>query len=199
MTEQTTTTAPETETETTAPAKEKTRQMSFTVLEDGTIRADFGPELEPLTLNPGDVPETIYTAAVTEGLISRARGYTSKLTDSDRTPAALREAIAKAFTALLAGTWKIERAAGAGEEFSLEVQAAHVFREMRAKAKGETYTGTLAEAAENFGALSDDQKKALKALPRYQLALAQVKADHAAKKAEKLAKKVEASEDDTGF
>lgn len=183
----------------TKPEAKTSRQMSFSVLEDGTIRADFGPELAPLTLNPGDVPETIYTAAVTEGLISRARGYTSKLTDSDRTPAALREAIAKAFTALLAGTWKIERAAGAGEEFSLEVQAAHVFRAMRAKAKGEEYTGTLAEAAENFAALSDDQKKALKALPRYQLALAQVKAEHAAKKAEKLAKKVEASEDDTGF
>lgn len=187
------------ETTETKPEAKTSRQMSFSVLEDGTIRADFGPELEPLTLNPGDVPETIYTAAVTEGLISRARGYTSKLTDSDRTPAALREAIAKAFTALLAGTWKIERAAGAGEEFSLEVQAAHVFRAMRAKAKGEEYTGTLAEAAENFAALSDEQKKALKALPRYQLALAQVKAEHAAKKAEKLAKKVSESEEDGAF
>lgn len=187
------------ETPETKPEAKTSRQMSFSVLEDGTIRADFGPELEPLTLNPGDVPETIYTAAVTEGLISRARGYTSKLTDSDRTPAALREAVAKAFTALLAGTWKIERAAGAGEEFSLEVQAAHVFRAMRAKAKGEEYTGTLAEAAENFAALSDEQKKALKALPRYQLALAQVKAEHAAKKAEKLAKKVSESEEDGAF
>lgn len=190
--------------QTTAPvetvaAPAKTRQMSFSVLDDGTIRADFGAELEPLTLNPGDVPETIYTAAVTEGLISRARGYTSKLTDEDRTPAALRDAIAKAFTALLAGTWKIERAAGAGEEFSLEIQAAHLFRKMRAEAKNEEFTGTLAQAAENFAALSDDQKKALKALPRYQLALAQVKAEHAAKKAEKLAAKVNASEEDDAF
>jgi hypothetical protein len=192
---------PETTTNETTPPVEKTskRQMSFSVLDTGEIRADFGPELEPLVLNPASVPETLQAAAVVEGLISRLRGYTSKLTDETRTPENLRSAIAKGIESLLAGVWKIERAAGEGVEFSLEVQAAFLFRRMRAEAKGETFTGTLEEASVNFAALTDEQKKALKALPRYQLALAQVKAEHAAKKAEKLAKKVSENEDDAGF
>jgi aldehyde dehydrogenase (NAD+) len=44
------------------------------------------------------------------------------------------------------------------------------------------------------GKLTDEQKKTLKALPRYQLAYAEVKAERAAEKAAKLAKKVEADE-----
>src|SRR6478736_903912 len=98
-----------------APAK--TRQMSFEVLESGEIRADFGKGLEPLLLNPALVPEHIIAAAVTEGLISRTRGYTSKLSADDRTPEALRAAVEKGFAALLAGTWKIERVAGGSADY----------------------------------------------------------------------------------
>lgn len=182
-----------------APVETGKRQMSFTVLEDGTIRAEFGEGIEPLNLNPAAVPETLQAAAMTEGLISRARGYTSKLTDEARTPAALRVAIAKAFENLLAGVWKIERAAGEGGEVSMEVEAAFLFRQMRAKAKNEEFTGTLAEAAEAFGKLDEESKKTLKALPRYQLALAEVKAKRQADKLAKMAAKLEKEGDDAGF
>jgi hypothetical protein len=197
MTEQTT---PEVSPETTTPVeKTKTRQMSFTLLDTGIIQADFGPGIEPLTLNPADVPEALQAAAVAEGLISRARQGTSKLSDEARTPAALRESIAKTFANLLAGIWKIERASGASSAFSIEVEAGFRYRVSRAKAKGEDYTGTLEEAAAAFALLSEDQKKQLKALPRFQAEYAQVKSERAAAKAAEALKKAESSEEDSPF
>jgi hypothetical protein len=201
MTEQTTTenqTPAETD-PTPAAAPASKRQMSFSVLDTGVIRADFDGSLEPLFLDPAKVPESLQAAAMTEGLISRSRGYTSKLTDKERTPQALRTAIEKGFAALLAGVWKLERAAAGESEYSSEVEAAHRFRIARAKAKGEEYAGTLAESAANFAALTDEQKKTLKALPRYQAMMAEVKAERAAAKAAKLAKAADAAEDESPF
>lgn len=170
-----------------APAPEASgRQMSFTVLDSGEIRADFGPGLDPLVLNPGAIPESLIAAAVAEGLMSRARSYTSKLTGDSRTPEALREVIAKAFENMLAGIWKVERAGAGGSDFSIEAEAAWIFRAKRAEAKGEPFTGTLAEAAAAFSGLSDEQKKTLKGLPLFKLAYAEVKAKRDAEKLEKL-------------
>lgn len=182
-----------TETETTAPEVEtKARQMSFTVLDDGTIRADFGPGLDPVTLNPSAVPEAILPMALAEGLINRARSYGSKLTGDARTAAALREATATAFANMLQGIWKVERTPGeGGGEISQEAEAAYLFRVKRAEAKGEVYSGTMAEAAEAFAALDEAKKKQLKAVPLYQIALLEVKAKRNAAKSAKLAKKVE--------
>jgi len=192
MSDDTNTGAEGAETET---GKTNVRQMSFSLLDDGNIRADFDGQ-EPLFLNPAQLPENITSAAVTEGVISRARGYTSKLAGDSRTPEALRAAVEKGFAALLAGVWKIERTAGEGSDYTIEQEAAHLFRQLRAKAKGEEYTGTLAEAAAQFATLTDEQKKQLKALPRYQQAYAEIKARVAAEKAAKLAKKADADEDD---
>lgn len=180
-----------------APAPAKTRQMTFTVLDDGNIRAEFGEGIDPLLLNPASVPEKLQVAAVTEGLISRLRGYTSRLTDTDRTPANLAAAIKKGMENLQAGVWKIERAAGEGAEFPIEIEAAFLFRQMRAKAKNEDFKGTLAEAAENFAKLTDEEKKTLKALPRYQLAYAEVKAARAQAKLKALSEKM--TDDEVGF
>jgi hypothetical protein len=177
----------------------KTRQMSFSVLEDGHIRADFGEGIDPILLNPLDVPESLRLAAVTDGLISRMRGYTSRLQDSARTPAALADAVTKAITALKSGVWKIEREAST-TEFSQEIHAAFLFRQMRAAKKNEDFSGSIEEAAENWNALTDEQKKKVKALPLYQQALAEIKAKFAAAKATKLAKKVDSmAEDEAGF
>jgi len=181
----------------TAPEAEKAtkhRQMSFAVLESGEIRADFGEGVEPLTLNPAAVPETLQAAAIVEGFISRLRGYTSKLQAAERTPVALRAAIEKGMQNLLAGVWKIERIGGEAE-YPLEIEAAFEFRALRAKKLGEDFTGTLAEAAENFGKLSDEQKKKLKETALYQVALANVKARRAAEKAAALAKKADESDE----
>ena len=186
-----------TEAASTEAEKKKVRQMTFAVLESGEIRADFGEGIEPLILNPALVPESIQAAAVTEGLISRTRGYTSKLTDKDRTPESLRVAVAKGFENLLAGIWKIERIGVTGAvEFSAEIEAAFVFRQMRAKAKNETFTGTMVEAAEAFSALSDEDKKTLKALPRYQLAFAEVKVRRQQEKTAALLAKIEKDENE---
>lgn len=202
MTDETVTSTPDAP----APAPEASkRQMSFTILDNGTIQAEFGEGIEPLQLNPSAVPEAVYASAVTEGLISRARGYTSKLVDKDRTPDALRAAVEKAFANLTAGIWKIERAPGSSTEFSIEVEAAFLFRSKRAEkvvaaalAKGESapdvQIGTLADAAENFAKLTDEQKKTLKALPLYQLSYAEVKAKRDAEKMAKLAAKVAAED-----
>jgi len=198
MTEETQNQTPETPATTETPEKTSTRQMSFVVLDSGAIQATFGEGIEPLTLNPMETPEAIQAAAVTEGLISRARSYTSKLKDDGRTPAALRDAIAKAFENLKAGIWKIERAEGTGE-ISIEAEAAHEFKLSRAKSKGEEYTATLAETAAAFAALSDEQKKQLKAVTRYQVAYAEVKARRAAEKAKKLLEKAEKEEDNADF
>lgn len=203
-----------TEGETSAPpAKEGSkRQMSFSVLDDGTIKATFGENVEPVSLNPSEVPEATQLAAITEGLISRARGYTSKLQDKDRTPENLRAAIVKAFENLRAGVWKVERVAGDGTpEYTVEVEAAFVFRQLRAAAKGEEYTGTIAEVAAEWEQLTEDvkdstgkvieqgQRSKVKALPRYQQALAQVKARRAQEKAARLAKKADDEEAEAGF
>jgi hypothetical protein len=179
--------------------KAKTRQMTFTVKEDGTIRAEFGEGVEPIELNPLNVPEALQAAAVTEGLISRLRGYTSKLTDKDRTPAALQAAVAKGMENLRHGVWKIERAPGEGTpDYSIEVEAAHLFKQMRAKKKGEDFTASIAETAEAFAALTDEQKKQLKGTSAYQLAQAEVKAQRAAAKLAKL-QKADDEGDDTDF
>jgi hypothetical protein len=177
---------------------EKTRQMSFTVLEDGTVRADFGPGVDPLSFHPATMPEALFPSALAAGFIGRLRGYTSRLAGDARTPAALAAAIAKGIADLRAGIWAAEREPGTGE-VSMEAEAAYVFRVKRAEAKGEKYEGTLAEAVAAFDALSDEQKKTLKALPRYQLALAEIKAKRQAEKAIKLAKKVSQDEEDSPF
>jgi len=191
---------PEAPVESPAPAEApKKRQMSFSVLDDGQIRAEFGEGVDPILLNPVDVPESLRLAAVTDGLISRLRGYTSRLSDEARTPKALAEAVAKGVSALKSGVWKIEREAGGATEFSQEIHAAFLFRAMRAAKKNEEFTGTIEEAAANWAALDDEQKKKVKALPLYQQALAEVKAKAAQAKAEKLAKKVEDLGDDAGF
>jgi hypothetical protein len=189
--------------ETPAPAPEpvegKKRQMSFSLLDSGIIQADFGPGLEPLTLNPADVPEALQAAAVAEGLISRARQGTSKLADKERTPEALREAVSRAFQNLLAGIWKIERAHGAATAFSIEIEAAFRYRVSRAKAKGEEYLGTIEESAAAFAILTEEQKKQLKALPRFQAEFAQVKAERQAAKAAEALKKADEAEDESPF
>jgi len=194
MTDETNTTnetAPETKPET----KPSTRQMSFTVLDSGEIRAEFGPGLEALTLNPALVPESLIAAAVTEGLIARARSYGSKLEGEARTPEALRAATAKAFENMLAGIWKVERS-GTGGEFPIEVEAAWVFRQKRAVKAGKDISeaGTLEQTAEAFGKLTDEQKKELKGVALYKVAYAEVKAARDAAKLAKLQKEAEAEE-----
>lgn len=170
-------------------------QMSFTVGDDGTIRADFGPGLDPLVLDPAKVPESLYPAIIAEGIISRARGYNSKLQGEDRTPAALRGATEKAFENFLQGIWKVERIGG-GLVISIEAEAAFVFRQKRATLKGVTFDGTLEQSAADFAALSEEKKAVLKADKLYAVAYAEVKARRAAEKAAKLAEKAEASGDD---
>lgn len=179
----------------------KGRQMSFSILETGVIRAEFGAGIEPLEFNPGSVPEAIQADVMAEGIMSRARGYTSKLTGDSRTPLALRGVIAKAFENFGKGVWKIERTPGEGtSEISMEVQAAFEFRKMRAEKKGEEFTGTLHEAAENWATLSDEQKKTLKALTLYQLAMQKVKERVAAERVAKLqAKAAKEETEDVGF
>jgi hypothetical protein len=188
------------------------RQMSFTVLDDGTIEATFGKGVDPIRLNPTETPERVQFAAITEGLISRARSYTSKLQDSERTPENLSKAVAKAFENLRNGVWKIEREASDGEPtYTIEVEAAFLFRKMKAESKNEPFTETLADVAALWESLTDDeteekdgkkvvtkvgQKSQVKALPRYQQAYAQIKADRALAKAKKLAEKADKAEEE---
>jgi hypothetical protein len=199
MSDENTTTAADTLSEP-AAKPEKKRQMTFTVKDDGAIRAEFGEGVEPVEMSPTSLPEALAAAALTEGVISRLRGYTSKLTDKDRTPEALRAAVAKGVENLLKGIWKIERAPGEGTpDYSIEVEAAHLFKTMRAAAKGEQFTATIAETADAFNALDDEQKKKLKALSKYQLAYAEVKAARAAAKLEKMKKDADEEGDEVGF
>lgn len=191
------------ETQTQAEPK-KTRQMSFTILDTGEIRADFGPGLDPVAFNPAELPEGIFPQAVAEGVISRLRGYTSKLNDSERTPVNLRSAIVKGLENLQAGIWAVQRAAGAGAEHTIEAEAAYLYRKGKFETDnvGQIYAGILDADAEAYVALSDEQKAKLKKVPRYAAAYAAVKADRAAKKAAKLATKAdkaEVSEEDTDF
>ena len=102
---------PETETE-----SPKTRQMSFHILDDGTIRADFVGDVESLTLPLSEVPEALKISAIADGVISRARGYASKLTEDERTPQNLAKQIALAFANIRAGIWKAPRATSAVTE-----------------------------------------------------------------------------------
>ena len=190
-------TAPE-QAQTSEKPAEKTRQMSFTPLDDGTVRADFGPGLDPLIFSPQNVPEAPHAPAMVEGFLSRLRGHTSRLTGDDRTPENLRAAIEKGIASLYAGNWKIERVA-AGEDFSQEVRAAFVYRQMKAAAQNVEFTDTLASVNEAWQGLTEEQKKQLKATARYQLALAQVKAEDAAKKQAALLAKLAKEDADAGF
>lgn len=183
-----------------APTPAKVRQMNFSILEDGTIQASFGDGVEPALLNPSAVPEAVQLAAIAEGLISRTRSYIGRLEGDDRTPEKMREQCLIGFNNLLAGVWKLERGQGGGSaEYTIEVRAALLFRQLKAAAKGETCADTLETVAGMWAGFTDEQKKAIKALPRYQQALATVKADAAKAKAEKLAKKADAAEEDSPF
>lgn len=190
----------EVETPVQAPAETtKKRLMSFSVLDNGDIQASFGEGVEPLTLAPSEVPEAVQLAAITEGLISRTRSYIGQLEGEDRTPENMRIACLKGFDALRAGTWKVERTGGGGVEYTIEVRAALLFRILKAQAKGETCSDTLESVATMWTAFTDEQKKQVKALPRYQQALATVKAEAAQAKAAKLAKKADEAEENSPF
>ena len=175
-----------------AKTDEAKRSMHFVVLENGTIEAQF-PGLDPLRLDPADVPELTQMAAITEGLISRSRAYTGGISGDERTPKLMRECIEKAFANLRAGVWKVERA-GAAASYTIEEEAALLFRQLRAAAKGEECTDTQAQVAEEWNKLTEEQIKTVKATPRFQQALAQVKAARAAAKAAKASKKAEAED-----
>ena len=174
--------------------KAKTRQMSFTVLEDKSVRVDFGEGIDPITFQPASLPETLFPDAVAKGVIARLQSYSSSLQGETRTPAALREKTLKGLEDLQKGIWVSEREA-ASPETSIEGEAAYIFRVERAKAKGEEYTLTMEETAALYAALDDAQKAKLKATARFQTAYAKVKAKRQAARAEKLAKK--AVEDDS--
>lgn len=183
------------------PEAKAVRQMSFTELDTGDVRADFGPGLEPVVFTPAALPETLLAAALTEGVVARLRGYTSKLVGAARTPEALREAILKGVENLFThALWKIEREPGeGGTTISIEAEAAWIFRQKRALAKGEAYTQDLADCAKDFSALPDEKRAALKAVPLYKIAYAEVKARKAAENAAKLAKQAAAMGDDGVF
>jgi len=185
-------------TETTTPTP-ATRQMSFHILDTGEIRAEFGPGLDPLTINPAtEVPESLYPAALAEGIISRLPAFGSKLSGDDRTPANLRAAVAGGMARLIAGEWKVERTPGTGgTSFTIDAESAHVYRRLKFEEAnpGQAYTGTLAADAEAFSALPDDKQAALKTVARFQAARAQVVAARAAAKAAKLAKKADKEEE----
>jgi hypothetical protein len=177
-----------------------TRQMSFTIQEDGIIRADFGTGLDPLTLNPQEVPEDVYPQIFSAGLIAFLRARSSKLSGEDRTPAALREVTKAGIIDLLAGKLHTPRVSSAAASFTANAEAAHVYRVLRFAETnpGETYAGTLAADAAAFVALDEDKQKKLLTVPRFQQALAQVKAARLAAKAAKLAKKADASDGEDG-
>lgn len=179
------------------PEKTSTpRAMSFHVLEDGTVRADFHG-LDPLTFNPGAFPESILPMAVTEGVIQNLRSAGSRISGDERTPAKLRELVAARLAAMLAGEWRPEReSAGESESYTIDEEAAHVFRKLRFEAEnpGQAYTGTLAADAAAYSALDETRQKALKATARFQQARTQVKLARDAVKAAKLAKKAEKEE-----
>lgn len=176
-----------------APAPEpkaKTRQMSFSVLESGEVHAEFGEGVEPIRFAPAALPEQIFPQAVTAGVISMLRSYTSRLADADRTPENLRKQIAAGLVDLQAGQWGRGRIAGA-PEFTLEGETAHVWRILRFTETNpaEDYPGTLEADAREYASKGEELQKKLKATPRWALALARVKADRAARKAEKLGAK----------
>lgn len=184
---------PETETEST-----KTRQMSFHILDDGTIRADFiGGEVPSLTLPLSEVPEALKISAIADGVISRARGYASKLTEDARTPQNLAKQIALAFANIRAGIWKAPRATTTVTEYPIEVESAWLFRKMKAETRGEAFTENMGSVFTLWEGLTDEQRKQVKDLPRYKAAFAQVKAQRQAAKAEKLLRKAEADEADS--
>jgi len=174
----------------------RNRQMSFTVLDDGNIRADFGPGADPILVNvTSDLPASLYPQAVAKGFIANWSGATAKLAGEGRNPLSLRAAVLARIDLNKVGIWGAVRGEGAGEEISIEAEAAHVFRVKRGEKKGEPYIQGLDESVAAFSALSEEQKTKLKATPLYKLAYAEVKAKRAA---EKLTKLAAAAEGDSG-
>jgi hypothetical protein len=182
-----------TETET-----KKTRQMTFAILESGAVRAEFGEGIDPITFNPPELPEAIFPQAVTAGVIARLRSYTSGLIGEDRTPAKLHDAIARGLADLMRGIWAAERVS-ATTEYTVEAEAAHLYRAKRAEKAGKEFTVTLAESAADFEALSDEQRKDLKARALYRLCYQEVKESRAAKTRAKLEKKADKEAGDFDF
>ena len=97
---------------------------------------------------------------------------------------------------MLAGKWKADRVSTASADVTIEGEAAHLYRKTRFAETnpGEDYTGSMAADAAAFAALADAQKAKLKAVPRFQVALATVKAARMAARAAKLEKKAAATE-----
>lgn len=183
----------------TAPTQTRNRQMSFTVLDSGEIRADFGEGAEPFTFNPASMPEALFPAAVAKGVIANLSGATAKLTGADRNPVKLRAAVVGRWDLLKSGVWGAPRGEGAGEEISIEAEAAHLFRVKRGEKTGTPYTGTLDESVAAFASLADEQKAKLKETPLYKLAYAEVKQARAAAKLAKMQAKADAASGDVDF
>ncbi len=175
----------------TAPAA-TSRQMAFAILADGSIQASFGPGLEDITFTRAEFHPATIEPAISAGIVSRLRAFTSRCTGEDRTPEKLRAAISLGIESLKRGEWTTERTPAALET-TIEVEAAWGFRKARAAAEGREFTETLAETAVAWAALSDEQQAKVKALPRYAAILAAVKAERQAAKAAKLAAKAAAA------
>lgn len=189
------------------------RQMSFTKLETGAYRADFGEGIEPFTFTPAAIPETVMPEALASGVVQNLRQSTSKLIGDARTPEALRAAILARWDRINSGVWTIEREAGEEtQEFTIEEEAAHLYRVKRGEKTGEPYTGTLEDTAAAWEKVPTEKKllltgrsankekglSAIKANALYELCYAEVKAQRAAARKAKLEKRA-ASAGDVDF
>lgn len=182
-----------------ATPETKKHQMRFVVLDDGTIQAQFGEGIDPVSLDPADVPEKVQLAAITEGLIARARAILGRLDGENRTRENLATATAEAFAAFRSGEWKTERVSTATATYTIEEEAAHEYRLLKAQSKGEVLSATLAETAEFWASLTEDQQKQVKATARFAQARAIVNARRAEAKIAKAAKKAAKQDDDDLF
>lgn len=150
-----------------------------------------------ITAKLADFPEHVVAFFANFGLKTKLRNFTAAEKDEAGgtiSPAQMLERMQKGLDLLKAGTLRVAREPGEkGAGGTLLLEATAIYRRMKAEARGEEHTETLADVAKLLDSLSDEQVEQLKGTTLFKAAMAEAKLARAAKAAEK-AKKAAAQE-----
>lgn len=170
----------------------KTPKMSQAVKEDGSVEFAFSHGVKQ-TYSLADFPPNVRDFFATFGMRTKLRNFT--VPDSGEKEASAEQMatkLEKGANLLKAGLLRVAREPGekkAGGTLLLE--AAFIYKQKKAAAKGEEFTGTEADVAAELEALDEEKLDALKGTTLFKLAMAEVKEKRAAEKKAALQKQAE--------
>jgi phosphoribosylformylglycinamidine (FGAM) synthase PurS component len=129
------------------------------------------------TYSLSDFPQNVRDFFALFGMRTKLRNFTTPDADqNEATPAQMAEKLAKGAALLKQGLLKTAREAGEkGALTTLILEAALIYKRLKAEAKGQVFEGDAEAVAKELEGLTDEQVEQLKGTTLFQLAMSEAK------------------------